>query len=48
VLEWLQQHPLVLVTHIGELRQCSDDELAFQQEARSSLLGLDEDDATGA
>lgn len=46
VLEWLQRHPLVLVTHVGELRECSDDEVAFHQEARGGLLGLDDDEAT--
>ena len=48
VLEWLQQHPLVLMSHLGELRQCSDDEVAFHQEARRSLLGLDDGEATDA
>lgn len=44
VLEWLQQHPLVRMTHVGELRQSSDAEVAFHEDARRSLLGLDDDD----
>ena len=46
--EWLQQHPLVRMAHVADLRECSNAEVAFHEEARRGLLGLEDDEATDA